>query len=139
MITHHLTAGAVRSALEDARARGEACLSEWIRNGVLVPGREIEAMWRMTGDELAAACGPGGELFSLWIAQQHWYPSEILRFSRDAFTEVNRALGDCDPTHKLLFLLTTHGALRGLRPARAYVQGLLPDILRAAEVWTSDH
>jgi hypothetical protein len=121
-------------AVEDAIKRGEARLLNWINSGQLVEGRVLEQAWGLTRQALDAARGRR-ELFSLWIKGQHWYPRAALDFERGALAEVNRALGDADPSSKFLFLMRKHGALGGQRPADAVERGRLAEVLRLAQAW----
>lgn len=113
--------------------RGEARLVQWIENGVLVNGSALEQAWGLTRQALDAA-RKRGDLFSLWIKNQHWYPADFLKFEREALAEISHALGDIDPTDKLLFLLREHGALGGMRPDAA-VEDRMADVLRLAAAW----
>jgi hypothetical protein len=61
--------------------------------------------------------------------------SEALKLERSALKAINNALGDADPSSKLLFLLKHHGALSGQAPADAVVDGKLEDVLRLAGEW----
>lgn len=117
-----------------AEARGEARLVKWIQDGTLVEGSKVEAAWGVKRQTVDAA-RERGEIFSVWVKSKHWYPGEALKLERSALAAVNRALGDVDPSSKLLFLLKQHGALGGHCAADAIAHGHLDDVVRLASGW----
>lgn len=117
-----------------AHARGEARLVNWTQDGTLLEGGKVEAAWGVKRQTVDAA-RERGEIFSVWVKGKHWYPSEALKLERSALAAINRALGDVDPSSKLLFLLREHGALGGRTPADAVVDGKLDVVLRLAADW----
>lgn len=124
------------AALRQAQARGEARLLTWTRDGTLVDSATVANAWGIRRQTLDAARARG-EVFSLWIKGQHWYPAEMLKFERAAFARINAALGDADPSRKLLFLLHRHGAVGGRTPADAAADRL-EDVVRLAAGWSHD-
>jgi hypothetical protein len=119
-----------------AEARGEARLVRWTQDGTLVGGATVETAWGVKRQTVDAA-RERGEIFSVWVKGKHWYPSDTLKFERSSLAAINRALGNVDPSSKLLFLLRTHGALGGQTPAEAVVNGKLDDVLRLAADWAN--
>ncbi len=117
-----------------AQARGEARLVSWTQDGTLAPGSKVEAAWGVKRQTIDAA-RERGEIFSVWVKGKHWYPGEALKLERGALAAINRALGDIDPSSKLLFLLQKHGALGGHTPADAVADGKFDDVLRLATDW----
>lgn len=117
-----------------AATRGETRLVGWTQDGTLVAGNAVEAAWNVRRQTVDAA-RERGEIFSVWVKGKHWYPSEALKLERSALKAINNALGDADPSSKLLFLLKTHGALRGQTPADAVIDGKLDDVVRLAAEW----
>ena len=117
-----------------AEVRGEARLVNWTQDGTLVLGGMVETAWCVKRQTVDAA-RERGEIFSIWVKGIHWYPSEALKFERSSLAAINRALGNIDPSSKLLFLLRKHGALGGQTPADAVVDGKLDDVLRLATDW----
>jgi hypothetical protein len=117
-----------------AQARGESRLVNWTQDGTLVPGSKVEVAWGVKRQTVDAA-RERGEIFSIWVKGKHWYPSEALKLERSVLAVINRALGDVDPSSKLLFLLHQHGALGGHTPADAVADGKFDDVLRLATDW----
>lgn len=124
------------AAVRRAQVRGEARLVAWTRDGTLVDSPTVAAAWGIRRQTLDAA-RTRGEVFSLWVKGQHWYPAEMLKFERPAFARIHAALGNADPSRKLLFLLHRHGALRGRTPADAAADQL-EDVVRLAAGWSGD-
>lgn len=122
------------TAEDQALARGEARLVGWTNDGTLVTGSVIENAWGLKRQAVDAA-RQRGEIFSVWVKGQHWYPQEALKFKRGDLAEINRSLGDSDPSSKLLFLLRKHGALGGKTAADAVQGGQFDDVLRLATEW----
>jgi hypothetical protein len=117
-----------------SEVRGEARLVNWTQDGTLVEGGKVEAAWGVKRQTVDAA-RERGEIFSVWVRGKHWYPSEALKLERGALAAINRALGDVDPSSKLLFLLRKHGALGGHTAADAVADGKFDDVLRLATDW----
>ncbi|MYM92667.1 response regulator [Duganella vulcania] len=117
-----------------AAFRGEAQLVKWTEDGTLLDGSKIQQAWGVTRQAVDAA-RERGEVFSIWAKRQHWYPAEALKFKREDLAAITRALGDIDPSSKLLFLLHKHGAVGGVTPAEAVADKKLDDILRLAALW----
>ena len=65
------------------------------------------------------------------------YLRDRTRMERPALAKINGALGDIDPSSKLLFLLRKHGALGGRTPADAVAEGKFDDVMRLATEWAS--
>jgi len=122
------------AAIDAALARGEARLVKWTQDGTLVPVSVVEDTWGIKRQSVDAA-RERGEIFSVFVRGQHWYPAEALRFERAALAAVVKALGDESATSKLVFLLRRHGALGGRTPAEAAEQGMQHDVLRLASAW----
>ena len=123
-------------SVQNAQARGEARLVDWTRDGTLIDSKTLADLWGITRQALDAARNRG-EVFSLWVKGQHWYPGELGKFERTTFARINEALGDLDPSSKLVFLLHKHGALKGRTPADADGD-MLDDIIRLAGGWSRD-
>jgi hypothetical protein len=118
-------------ALASAQRRGEARLVQWTQDGTLVPVSAMEEAWGIKRQSVDAARARG-EIFSVYVRGQHWYPAEALKLDRQNLAAVVRALGSESPTGKLLFLLRRHGALGGRTPAEAIEKGMLQDVIRVA-------
>jgi len=117
-----------------AAIRGEVQLVRWTQDGTLLDGAKIQQAWGLTHQAIDAARDQG-EIFSVWVKGQHWYPAEALKFKREELAEINRKLGEIDPSSKLLFLLHKHGALEGMTPADAVANLKLSDVCRVAAEW----
>ncbi len=124
-----------QQATREAKARGEARLVQWTKDGTLVDGRHLYEAWGITRQALDKA-RERGDIFSLRVAGQHYYPIEAEQFSRADLAQVTRALGDISPGSKLIFIKRKHGALGDRTPAEAIDQGMLSDVLRIAANWT---
>lgn len=125
---------AVQQAMQRALARGEARLVGWTRDGTLIDSTRLAQAWGVRRQTLDAARARG-EVFSLWIKGQHWYPAELLKFERAVFARIHAALGEAlDPSAKLMFLLHRHGALRGRTPAEAAAD-MPEEVVRLAAAW----
>lgn len=131
---YQLPAPSAVSKTAEAKVRGEACLVNWTQDGTLLEGANVEAAWGVKRQTVDAA-REQGEIFSVWVKGKHWYPSEALKFERTTLAAINRALGDINPSSKLLFLLRKHGAIGGQVPADAVVDGKFDDVLRLAAEW----
>jgi hypothetical protein len=118
-------------ARAEAELRGEARLVRWTQDGTLVPVSVLENHWGVRRQSVDAA-RRRGEVFSVFVRGQHWYPAEALKFDRATLADIVKALGDEGASSKLLFLLRQHGALRNRTPAEAIECGMLDDVLRVA-------
>ena len=117
-----------------AQERGEVRLVKWTQDGTLVPVSAVEEAWGIKRQSVDAA-RERGEIFSVFVRGQHWYPAEALRFGRAELATVMKALGDESSSSRLVFLLRLHGALGGRTPAEAADQGMLQDVVRLAGAW----
>lgn len=129
-LPHH----GISSAPARAELLGEARLVSWTQDGMLVEVSKVEAAWGVKRQAVDAA-RQRGEIFSVWVRGKHWYPGDVLKLERAALAAINRALGDVDPSSKLLFLMRKHGALGGQTAADAVAQGKFDDVLRLASDW----
>lgn len=129
-----IPAEAPTSPQQRAEMRGEARLVSWTQDGTLVDGGKIEQAWGVRRQTVDAA-RERGEIFSIWVKNKHWYPGEALHFERSELAAINRALGDIDPSSKLLFLLRQHGGLGGKTPAEAVASSSFQEVVRLAAEW----
>ena len=97
-------------------------------------GFRVETAWGIKRQSVDAA-RERGEIFSVFVRGQHWYPAEALRFGRAELAAVVKALDDESATSRLVFLLRRHGALGERTPAEAVDEGMLEDVLRLARAW----
>jgi hypothetical protein len=122
------------TVINAAQTRGEARLVKWTQDGTLVPVSTVEAAWGIRRQSVDAA-RERGEIFSVYVRGQHWYPAEALKLGRTELAAVVKALGEESASSKLVFLLRRHDALGARTPAEAADQGLLHDVLRLARAW----
>ena len=78
-----------------------------------------------------------GDLFSVKVGGETYWPSELLKLEPQVAAELCRALGDEPGSAKLTFLMRSHGALAGRSVPEAVTRGLLADVLRLAQAWRS--
>lgn len=101
---------------------------------MLLSSADFAARRGVTADKLLTLEGRG-DLFSVNVGGELCWPSELLSFRPEEASLVCRALAGCDDAVKLLFLMSTHGALAGNTAAEAVAQGRLADVLRLAKSW----
>lgn len=139
--TYHTISGAatlpelaVVDALALARARGEARLLNWTADGSLIQADKVGLAWDITRQDVDRARDKG-EIFSIWLNGHHWYPSGLLQLERAAVAQICRALGNLEPSSKLLFFMRKHGALGGKDVLDAIANGQIDDVLRLGAGW----
>lgn len=123
-----------QQATREAKSRGEARLVQWTKDGTLVEGKRLYEAWGITRQALDKA-RERGDIFSIRVSGQHFYPIEAEQFSRADLAQVTRALGDISSGSKLIFLKRKHGALGDRTPAEAIEHSMLADVLRIAANW----
>jgi len=122
--------GGLRGALERGRAAREA----WIREEVVLPSAEFATRYGVAVAALPAL-ESSGELFSVEVGGEPYWPAELLKLEPTVAAEICRALGDDSDSAKLMFLMRNHGALAGRSVAHAVRHGRLADVLRLARAW----
>lgn len=122
--------GGLRGALE----RGRLAQADWVRDGVVLSSAEFAARYGVTVDALLAM-ETRGELFSVAVGGEHFWPAELLKLEPKVAAELCRALGDEPGSGKLIFLMRGHGALAGRSVTDAVRHGQLADVLRLARAW----
>lgn len=128
---HHT---ANQNALDRAATRGEAQLLAWTQDKTLIDGKRLQEIWGITRQGLDKA-RERGDIFSIRVGAQHFYPAEAAHFTRADLSEIVQALGEASPASKLMFLKRKHGALGGCTPAEAVEKGALHDVVRLAKAW----
>jgi hypothetical protein len=98
--------------LAGAIRRGEAARVEWVRAGEVVPAKTLADAWGLTPQALGPAA-KRGELFSVAVKGQRYYPREFLELDREDVSDVCRALAPLTAAEKLVFWKRPHGALAG--------------------------
>lgn len=120
--------------LKGALARGQKTKREWTRDGTLVtPEAFAEARGASVQDLLDAE--PTGSLFSMVVDDQRYYPAELLKFSSEDAEAVCRALGDEEPSSKLIFLMRKHSMLGGKTVAQFNKRDGLDAVINSAVAW----
>jgi len=116
-----------------ARQRGEALIASMVRQGSLINGETLSSAWGITRQALDKA-RERGELFSVRMGRQHYYPVAALSFLRRDFESINRSFHpDIAAGTKLIFFNRKHGSLGGKTVAESADR--LTDILRLAAGW----
>lgn len=98
--------------LSGAERRGEAARLAWVVDGDVVPAKELADAWGLTPQALGPA-EKRGELFSVVVKRQRYYPREFLDLDREDVATVCKMLVPLDSTEKLFFWKRPHGALGG--------------------------
>lgn len=116
-----------------ALQRGEALIASMVRQGSLINGETLASAWGITRQALDKA-RERGELFSVRMGRQHYYPVAALSFLRRDFESINRSFHpDIAAGTKLIFFNRKHGSLGGKTVAESADR--LTDILRLAAGW----
>jgi hypothetical protein len=124
--------------LAGAAARGEAARVRWVKDGLVVPGRQLAQAWGFTRQALALAM-ERGELFAVKVGNRLYYPSSFLVLDRESVATVCRALNTIGSTEKLMFWLRDHGALAGRSVAAALEAGIpVAKVERLAAAWARE-
>jgi len=100
------------AGLAAARARGEAAKVRWVQTGEVVTAKALADAWGLTPQALGPAA-KRGEVFSVQVKNQRYYPSEFLRLHRQDVATVCEQLEGMEPAEKLVFWKRRHGALGG--------------------------
>ncbi len=117
--------GAVEAGLEARRA--------WTRDGVLISTAEFASARGVVPDALVAL-ESRGELFSVLVEDQVWWPAELLTLRAEHANAICRALGNLTDSCKVVFLMRKHGVL-GRSVAEAAETGQIAEVVRLAEEW----
>ncbi|MCW5665471.1 MAG: hypothetical protein KIT35_16685 [Piscinibacter sp.] len=119
--------GGLRGAVE----RGHSAQRAWIRDGVLVSRGEFAAARGVTPEQLEVM-KTEGELFTIVVDGEDWWPADLLKLSPSEAAYVCLALRMHEDAVKLLFLVRKHGALAGRTVVEAIHAGLLRRVLSLA-------
>lgn len=76
-----------------------------------------------------------GELFSVVVDDQVWWPAELLKVAPKYASALCQALENATESRKVAFLMRKHGALGALTAAEAVASGRIAEVLRLAEDW----
>lgn len=110
----------------------------WIQGGLLVGSVAFGLSWSRTRQALEQACGRG-ELFSLKIGNKRWYPASLMDLNVEDVKAVCLLLRGVDPVSQFIFWERKHGSLAGQTLPQALHAGKTAAVLRAAEVFASEH
>lgn len=122
----------------DLERGSELVKASWIRDGLLVGSVAFGLSWSRTRQALEQACGRG-ELFSLKIGNKRWYPASLLGLPAEDVKAVCLLLRGVDVVSQFIFWQRKHGSLDGQTLAEALQAGKTAAVLRAAEVFASEH
>lgn len=116
---------------------GESVRQTWVDDGLLVPSSELAAAWRRSPQALSQACARG-ELFSLKVKRNRYYPEVFQNLPADAAGSVCKQLRGDDEAAKFIFWNRAHGSLDGLTPADAIRAGKLEKVVQLATAWSQE-
>ena len=129
------------AGLEAALARGEAARIAWVQDGEVVPAKDLAGRWGLTPQALGPAAARG-EVFSLTLQRQRYYPREFLDLERSTVASVCRPMAHVSPAEQLVFWKRPHGALGGKKVAEALAgpeaATQLPRIVQLAQSWATE-
>jgi hypothetical protein len=126
------------SGVDGALVRGEAAKAGWVRDGVVIPAKELGLAWDMTPQGLGRAADRG-ELFALKVNNRLYYPACFVALDRETVAAVTSALGELSPAEKLVFWLRTHGSLGGKTVAAALEHSSnLTRVVQLASAWAQE-
>lgn len=117
--------------------QGEARRVSWVKEGLVVPTSELAKKWSRTRQALDQA-GDRGELFSLKVGKNKFYPAAFLDLDADAVKQVCLALKGDDSTAKFLFWSRKHGALGNKTIAEALKEGRVARAEELALGWSEE-
>ena len=117
--------------------QGEALRAGWVKDGLLVPSSALVDHWSRSRQALDQACARG-ELFSLKLGKNRYYPAAFLHLDADAVKRVNLALKGDDSTAKFVFWSRGHGALGNRSVAEALNDGRLEQVVELARGWSEE-
>jgi hypothetical protein len=123
---------------QELLSQGEARRVAWIKDGLLVPTSELAEQWGRTRQALDQACDRG-DLFSLKVGKNKYYPRIFLELDADAVKRVCLALKGGDSTAKFIFWSRRHGALGGKTIADAIQENKVARAEELALGWSEEH
>lgn len=116
----------------------ERVKARWIQDGLLVGSVAFGLSWSRTRQALEQACDRG-QLFSLKIGNKRWYLASLMGLPAEDVKAVCLLLRGVDPVSQLIFWERKHGSLAGETLTQALQAGKTAAVLRAAEVFASEH
>lgn len=132
------TQSPARGGLAAAEVRGAAARARWIGEGLVVPGPQLAQAWRIPQETLATATA-SGEVVSIDIEGDLYFPKALLSMSRFTAGTICLALRHLQDTEKLMFWLRDHGALGGRSIAAALDAGTpSAKVTALAEAWARE-
>ena len=125
--------------LAGAISRGARATKAWIQAGELVSARVLADRWAWTSEELDTATRLG-EVLSISIDGESYYPCEFLELEPTIVKAVTNATGKLGHVEKLVFWKRRHGALGGGTVASTLSgngrHSQLEVVLRLAQAWS---
>lgn len=123
-----------RGGFASAVARGLEARRTWTREGVLLSTADFASARGVT-PEMLVALRASGELFSVVVDDQVWWPAELLKVAPQYASALCQALENAADSRKVAFLVRNHGALGARTAAEAVASGRIAEVLRLAEDW----
>jgi hypothetical protein len=118
--------------------QGESRRVEWIKEGLVIRTNVLATKWGRTRQALDQACDRG-ELFSLKVGKNKYYPSVFLDLDAEAVKRICMALKGDDSTAKFIFWSRKHGGLGGKTIAQAIKEGQVARAEELALGWSEEH
>lgn len=123
-----------RGGLADAIERGKVHKRQWTQDGTLLSASDFAEKLGVSPADLPTL-EAGDQLFALVVDNVPWYPSELLKLTRQQVADLCRALSDESASGRFIFLMRKHGALGGGTVVEAAVQGHFDRVLGLAAAW----
>lgn len=120
--------------LNGAIERGEVQKREWTQDGTLLSASDFAEKLGVSPTDLPKL-EERNQLFALVVDKVSWYPSELLKLTREQVTDLCRTLADEPASGRFKFLMRKHGALGGGTVVEAAHQGHFDRVLRLAAAW----
>jgi hypothetical protein len=124
------TGGGLTGAIE----RGEVQKREWKQDGTLLSAPDFAKKLGVSPTGLPKL-EERNQLFALIIDKVSWYPSELLKLTREQVTDLRSTLADEPASGRFIFLKRKHGALGGGTVVETAHQGHFDRVLRLAAAW----
>jgi hypothetical protein len=124
------TGGGLTGAIE----RREVQKREWTQDGALLSASGFAEKLGVSPTDLPQL-EERNQLFALVVDKVSWYPSELLKLTREQVSDLCRALADEPASGRLIFLMRKHGAVGVGTVVEAAHQGHFDRVLRLAAAW----
>lgn len=125
------------TGLAAATARGETVLSQWTRDGTLVPCVQLSNAWGLNRHSLTEA-ESRGELFSVSIAGEQYFLGILCAHGQEEVAKVCQILQGMEASGQAIFWLRKHGGLNGKTVSQCLHEGDLHRVLEIARAWADE-